>query len=181
MSGFQRLAARHFSSSWFECPSLPDGTRVMLRPLGPGDALLLRESVLQLSERSRYLRFHGPKTELSDDELRQLTDIEGEERVALGAFSGMPRQLVAVGHFIRRGEAPDAAAFAMAVVDPFQGRGLGALLLARLRLAALERGIARFTGEVLDENGPMLGLLAKLHARLGLPSWGVRSVELPLS
>ena len=71
--------------------------------------------------------------------------------------------------------------FALTVADPFQGRGLGALLLARLRLAALERGIARFTGQVLDENRPMLGLLRKLHARLGLPSWGVRSVDLPLS
>ena len=180
MSGFQRLAARHFGATWFECPSLPDGTRVMLRPLGPGDALLLREAVLRLSERSRYLRFHGPKTELSDDELRYLTDIDGEEHVSLGAFSGQPRQLVGVGHFIRD-EGADAADFALTVADPFQGRGLGALLLARLRLAALERGIARFTGQVLDENRPMLGLLRKLHARLGLPSWGVRSVDLPLS
>ena len=179
MSGFQRLAARHFGATWFECPSLPDGTRVMLRPLGPGDALLLREAVLRLSERSRYLRFHGPKTELSDEELRHLTDVDGEERLALGAFSG--QQLVGVGQFFRGGAVPDAADLALTVADPFQGRGLGALLLARLRLAALERGIARFTGQVLDENRPMLGLLRKLHARLGLPSWGVRSVDLPLS
>jgi hypothetical protein len=48
------------------------------------------------------------------------------------------------------------------VVDAWQGRGLGAALLARLSERAAEAGIEYFTAEVLAENRTMLALLPGL-------------------
>jgi GNAT superfamily N-acetyltransferase len=61
-----------------------------------------------------------------------------------------------------------------------QGKGLGALLLSRLRDAAIARGIRRFTGLMLDENLVMRQLWRKVGGRIGLASWGVCEVELNL-
>lgn len=156
MSDFQRLAVRHFSDFWFECPALPDGSRVLLRPVGPGDLPLVRESGLALPP-----------------------DEGGDDGVVLGAFSSQPRALVGLGGFVR--DARDGARLNLAVAGSFQRRGLGALLLARLRLIALERGITRFTADVLNDNEPVLNLLRKLDAHIGVRWMGLRSVELPLS
>ena len=50
----------------------------------------------------------------------------------------------------------DAAEVAFLVEDSQQGRGLGSILLEHLAAAAQERGIRRFTAEVLSENTKML-------------------------
>ena len=50
----------------------------------------------------------------------------------------------------------DAAEVAFLVEDSQQGRGLGSILLEHLAAAAQERGIRRFTAEVLSENTKMV-------------------------
>ena len=50
----------------------------------------------------------------------------------------------------------------MAVIDEFQRRGLGALLLGELARVAQRHGIKTFTLIVLPENREMLGLLRKM-------------------
>jgi acetyltransferase len=58
--------------------------------------------------------------------------------------------------------ATDVAEVAVAVVDDFQRRGLGAQLLSMLVAVAREHGIRTFTLIVLPENQSMLGLLRRL-------------------
>jgi len=48
------------------------------------------------------------------------------------------------------------------VVDAWQGRGLGSVLLTRLSERALEVGIDYFAAEILAENRTMLALLPSL-------------------
>ena len=175
------MTQRRFSASYCERATLTDGTSVELRPIRPADAPLLQAGLRQLSERTRYLRFHAPRGEFSPDELRLLTDVDGETHFALAAFTLQSQRLVAVGRFIRSSAAEAAAELALVVGDALQGKGLGRLLLSRLREAALERDVTRFTGTVLDENRPMRGLLRKLGGRVGLASRGVCEVDLALS
>ena len=66
-------------------------------------------------------------------------------------------QIIAAGTYHRNltGD-PDAAEVAFLVEDSQQRRGLGSILLEHLAAAAQERGIRRFTAEVLSENTQMV-------------------------
>ena len=150
---------------------------IELRPLTAADRDELELAFAALSPRSRYSRFLSVKLRLSAEELRFLLGADGERHVALGAWAG--GHLVAVGRFIRT-EAVTAEA-SVAVIDALHGRGIGAKMLAALRRAAGELGIRRFTGPVQVDNVPMLSLLRKLGARIGLASQGVCDAEWTLT
>ena len=149
---------------------------IELRPLTAADRAELELAFAALSPRSRYSRFLSVKLRLTADDLRFLLGADGQRHVALGAWES--GHLVAVGRFIRL-EAGTAEA-SVAVIDAVHGRGIGGMLLAALRRAALELGIRQFTGPVEVDNIPMLQLLRKLGAHIGLASRGVREAELPL-
>lgn len=172
---------RRLGAGYCERVALADGTSIELRPIRPADASSLQAALLQLSERTRFLRFHAPRGPFSADELRTLTDVDGETHFALAAFTPGSQRLVAVGRFVRGSDSAAAAELALVVADPVQGKGLGQLLLSRLREAALERNVTRFIGSMLDENRAMRGLLRKLGGRVGLPSRGVCDIELAIS
>lgn len=154
---------------------LPDGTPVRLRPLGPGDREALRHGVAHdLSAESRYRRFLSPLTELSDEQLDELTGADGVDHCALGALAGVRGQPAGVARYIRTPARPDRAEVALTVVDAWQGRGLGGLLLAALAGCALENGVRSFHADVLSDNAPVLALLrrcgsaAELHSLDGV-------------
>lgn len=154
----------HFDEQYREDARLRDGTAVRLRVVRRGDRELLRRGFERLSSESRRLRFMGPKPALSHDELDLLTDLDGVDRFAIGAQAvdpavGEPAG-IGVARFVRRPEEPEVAEAAVTVVDAWQGRGLGSLLLRRLAAAARERGVRRFRGEILARNEAMRRLLA---------------------
>jgi L-amino acid N-acyltransferase YncA len=51
---------------------------------------------------------------------------------------------------------PGCAEAAFSVVDQFQGRGLGTVLLRHLAVTARDAGVHEFVAEVLPDNTPML-------------------------
>lgn len=163
------MDTRRFGRDFIERSVLSDGTIVVIRPLSGRDEPALVAALAGLTPRSRFKRFLGPRTSFSADELRFLLNPDGEHHVALAAFH--EEELVAEARFVRCG--PGIAEAALCVADPFQHRGLGALLLHRLRLAALERGIVRFTGPVLIDNEGMIRLLRSMGGRTGLAARGV--------
>ena len=65
-------------------------------------------------------------------------------------------ELIAAGTYHRRSAAPPTAEVAFVVEDAHQRRGLGSILLEHLAAAAQERGLRRFTAEVLADNPQML-------------------------
>ncbi|HEU5477802.1 MAG TPA: GNAT family N-acetyltransferase [Gaiellaceae bacterium] len=133
---------------------LRDGSTLRLRPPVAEDADALVEFFADLSERSRYLRFHGfpaldPKT------VESLLEPDWRERGALiGSLDG---RIVAVANWVRLRD-PHAAEVAFAVGDQFQRRGIGTRLLERLAARAAQSGIEEFVAEVMHENSAMLGV-----------------------
>jgi GNAT superfamily N-acetyltransferase len=125
------------------------------------------------------------KTQLSDAELAYLTEVDGHDHVAIGAVTqdeSGHEQGVAIARFIRSPDDPRAAEAAIAVVDDWQRKGLGTLLLLRLVAAARERGIDRFTGVALCSNDTIRDILARLPSGVTTRSAGrdlFVSVELP--
>src|SRR5712692_6505261 len=79
------LRIRRYDASYSERAALADATRVVLRPLGPGDTGRLAAAFARLSQRTRALRFLCGKSELSPDELRKLSDVDGEMHFAIVA------------------------------------------------------------------------------------------------
>jgi GNAT superfamily N-acetyltransferase len=138
-----------------------------------------------MSPTSRYLRFFAPKSELSDAELRYLTECDGVDHVAIGATrvddDDRETDGLGVARFIRSHDDREVAEAAIAVVDEVQRKGLGTMLFQRLVAAAAERGIARFRCDVLAENAGMIDLIESFDPeRTVTLDAGVMTIELVL-
>ena len=145
---------------------LREGTKVRLRPIVPEDEPLLHEAVAAMSERSVYFRFFSPIKRMSDALAHRLAVVDYRDRFALVASihrAGGPakERIVGVARY-DRAAGTDVAEVAVAVIDEFQRRGLGSVLLAELARVAREQGILAFQLIVLPENREMLGLLRKM-------------------
>jgi GNAT superfamily N-acetyltransferase len=155
----------HFDAHYREVVALRDGSAVVLRAVRADDKDRLRAGFARLSPDARYLRFHGVKTALTDDELRYLTELDGVTHVALAALRAGgdgAEEGVGVARFVRLADEPGVAEAAITVLDEMQGKGLGAALFVRLVAAAAERGVERFRCEVLGSNTGMQALLEKI-------------------
>jgi ribosomal protein S18 acetylase RimI-like enzyme len=175
-----------FSLAYREHAALRDGTQIELRLVTPEDKELLRAGFERLSPASRYARFLAPKSQLSDEELRYLCEVDHDRHVALGAVrpgsDGVAEPVgLGIARFIRLADQPHIAEAAIAVADEAQHQGLGQLLFLRLVAAAAERGVERFRCEVLGSNAGMAGLLAQISPDRSIEvGSGVMSIEIAL-
>jgi GNAT superfamily N-acetyltransferase len=169
-------------ANWEEEVALDDGTRVRMRLIRPDDAPLIAEGFQKLSPESRYRRFLGPKSSLTPADLEYLTNVDGENHLAIGAVvhHGFHDEGVGTARFIRLHEDPRWAEPAITVIDEFQGRGLGKALLKRLIAAAKQRGVVGFRSEVLAGNDRIRGLISSVQpgARITRQET-VLSIEIP--
>jgi RimJ/RimL family protein N-acetyltransferase len=161
---------------------LGDGTDILLRPFRPGDGNLLVAGFDRLSDRSRYRRFLSPMPVLTDSMLSFLTSVDGFNHRAWGAVVDEPAGPVGAGvvRWVRTRLDPAVADLAVTVIDDYQGRGLGGLLLDVAVLDAFACGIERFEGVVLGENIASRRMLARGGARLRSDGGGVLSFKLEL-
>lgn len=146
--------------------TLADGTRLLIRPITPDDKDALRRGFERMSPDSRYRRFFAPMTRLSTAMLRALTEVDYYNQFAWVALACEDEQteLVGVARYIRLPD-PATAEVAVAVIDPYHGRGIGTLLLDALVPEALQAGIRRFEGSILSDNHAMRAVLASTDAR----------------
>jgi acetyl coenzyme A synthetase (ADP forming)-like protein len=137
---------------------LRDGRTLRLRPPAQSDADALLAFFRGLSERSRYLRFHGFPV-LDAHLVQSLLEPDWRERGALlgTLVDDEGERVVAVANYVRLRD-PRLAESAFAVADEHQGRGIGTRLLEQLAERAAAVGIDRFVAEVLADNRAMLGV-----------------------
>jgi RimJ/RimL family protein N-acetyltransferase len=159
---------------------LRDGSAVLIRPVRPADDGLLADGFARLSDRSRRMRFLGPKEALSAAELRYFTDVDHRDHEALGALDHARGGGVGIARYVRDGDDPRTAKIAVTVIDGWQGRGLGTELLARLSERARQEGIGRFTAAVSADNAAMAGLLRNFGGDLVRREFGTLEYEVEL-
>ena len=145
-----------------ELVDLPDGSEVLVRPVRPEDKPLLAAAWERFGEESRYRRFMAGKKQLSASELAHLTEVDHVDHEAIGALSPRTGAGLGVARYLRNPERPATAEAAVAVIDDWQGRGLGGVLLRRLSARARANGIEAFTASLLTENRSMLHLFERL-------------------
>jgi len=144
-----------YPAGWEADVVLRDGSTTHVRPILPSDADALQAFHVAQSERSTYLRFFATLTRLPDRDLERFTRVDHDDRVALVAVTA-DEQIIGVARYDRVGA--DEAEVAFNVADAHHGRGLGSVLLEHLAAAARERGVRRFTADVLPQNGKMIGV-----------------------
>jgi nucleotide-binding universal stress UspA family protein len=140
--------------------TLKDGTRVIVRPITGDDRDLLRAAFARLSPESRYRRFFTNVSSLSERDLDYFTDIDHHRHEALVALEPGTSEGLGVARFIRTDEGQ--AELAVTVVDDWQGRGVGGVLLDALADRAREEGIQRFTATILATNEEAQALVGRL-------------------
>jgi GNAT superfamily N-acetyltransferase len=140
--------------------TLRDGTSLLIRAIRPDDKPLLSRHFERLSELSVYHRFFGHKRALNDDDLRRLTELDFVDHVGLAATmeADGSERFIGVGRYVRKNSSPAEVAFA--VLDEYQGRGIGTLLLHHLARIARQNGTERFAAFVMGSNNQMLEVFA---------------------
>jgi GNAT superfamily N-acetyltransferase len=134
---------------------LDDKTPATIRLISPADAAALVRFHGQLSQRSITLRYFYPHLELRAAEVAHLTEVDGENRVAL--VVERRGDLIAVGRYDRLDD-PDLAEVAFVVADGYQHQGIATMLLQRLAGWARQVGITHFVADVMGENKAMLSV-----------------------
>ena len=163
MRRYGHLAIHPYPTDLEGDETLPDGTRVRVRPIRPEDAALETAFVEGLSPQTRRMRFQSALRYLTPAMLARFTQIDYDREMALVALAGDEggEREVAVCRYITL---PDGRSceYAIVVGDDWQGRGLGRRLMARIIQVARGRGLERFVGWVSVENAAMLRLSAQL-------------------
>jgi RimJ/RimL family protein N-acetyltransferase len=148
---------------------LRDQRPITIRAIRPDDKELFREAFNGLEASSIYLRFFGPRKELTDRELIQATEVDFIRTVALVACvqESSGERIVGGGRYITYGEADptSAAEIAFVVEEDYHGQGIASILLKHLLLIGRKQGISRFEADVLHANKKML----RVFERTGLP------------
>ena len=159
--------------------TLDDGTPVLLRPVRPEDAELLRAGLKRLSSESRITRFFAPLERFSEQQLTYLTRVDQDSHVAWGALdlSKAEPEGLGIARFTRLPQEPHVAEVAITVVDAAQRRGLGRRLLAVLHGLARRRGITTFRAVLMAQNQP---LVRQIRALGGTARYGNSEVTLDL-
>ena len=139
--------------------TLRGGATVGLRPIYPGDRRWLMKGQEQelVSGTTLYDRFFtaGPVTPAM---ARYLTEVDYVDHFAWVAIDSAE---VSVGgaSYVRSASDAALADISFLIMDEFQGRGLGTLLMGAVAIAARRNGIARFCADVLAENTAMRAIL----------------------
>ncbi len=137
---------------------------ITIRAVRRDDRERIAKAFRALDAKSIYQRFFVFKSELSDKELRRLTESDGVRDVVLVATvaGGNQEIIVGLGRYARN-EA--RAEIAFTVEEDYHGRGIATELLRQLTDIARRSGVLQFEAYVLPDNASML----KVFQRSGLP------------
>ena len=118
-------------------------------------------AVGRVSSQSLYRRFFGPKRGFTEEETDYYVNVDFVTHVALVAVvdEGGKEVIIGAGRYIVT--EPGKAEMAFAIIDEYQGQGIGTALLRHLVSIARKSGLHQLVAEVLHENAPMLTLFRK--------------------
>jgi len=143
-----------------------DGQEVVIRPAKPVDERRIQEHFYSLDKEDVVARFFHEKSSFIREEMEELSQIDYVRNLTMLAVVGEFGfgQVVAVGEYLFDAET-GLAEMAFSVSRPWQGRGLGKRLVAKLAEAARENGICGVMAYTSPENEGMISLFDSLPYR----------------
>ncbi len=147
---------------------LRSGMQVCLRPLHPSDQDRIERGIMELSDRSRYLRFFSSFKTVPPSVVERLSAVDGVNHIAWGVVNldADDHPAIAAAHAIRDSDDPARGEFAVAVLDDYHGKGVSRVLIAALFANCLEQGLRKLDIAVMRENNKAVRLIAALGAEM---------------
>jgi RimJ/RimL family protein N-acetyltransferase len=149
------------ATNYTACELLSDGSQIDIRALRPEDEADMLAAVGKASAQSLQRRFFVMKRHFSDKERAFFMNIDFKNHVAIVAVAEEAGRKVIVGGGRYIVFEPGRAEMAFVVVDTWQRRGIGSILMRHLVKIASDARLQELTAEVLPENAPMLKVFGK--------------------
>ena len=140
---------------------LRDGSQIEIRALRREDEADMLAAVERTSAQSLQRRFFVMKRHFSEKERAFFMDIDFKNHVAIVALAEEAGRKVVVGGGRYIVFEPGRAEMAFVVIDAWQGRGVGSILMRHLVKIARDGGLRELTAEVLPENAAMIKVFGK--------------------
>ena len=142
--------------------TLRNGRTATVRFVEPGDAQGLQAYFRSLSVRSRYNRFLGAMSELSESELDHFVHVGERDRFSVVVVMTIDGIESIVGE-ARYGLESSTARFefGISIDDSLQGQGIGSALLRNLECRAAALGATKMFADTLRSNDVMMGVARK--------------------
>jgi acyl-CoA hydrolase/GNAT superfamily N-acetyltransferase len=140
---------------------LTSGETVLVRPVRLSDEPALQDLFYRLSDESTYRRFMMHKREHGHEEMQKLCDLDYESNMALVVCAGEEHEDIVATARYDVDPSTGLADIGFAVLDAWQRKGIGTILLGRMQEIARARGYAGLSADVLVANKPMLRVFRK--------------------
>jgi ribosomal protein S18 acetylase RimI-like enzyme len=140
---------------------LNDGSQIEIRALRREDEADMLAAVGKTSAQSLQRRFFVMKRHFSDKERAFFMDVDFKNHVAIVALADDTDRKVIVGGGRYIAFEPGRAEMAFVVIDTWQARGVGSILMRHLIKIASDAGLKELTAEVLPENAAMIKVFRK--------------------
>ncbi len=155
------IDARNYSAS----ETLRNGMAVTIRAVRPNDKDKVVIGFQGLDRESVYTRLFRYKDELTEKDLKAITEVDFENVVALVVTKGERNneEIIGGGRYVAY-NAPDGlrkAEVAFTVEEDYHGLGIASRILKHLTGIAHAKGVTAFEADVLPENKAMLKVFAK--------------------
>lgn len=158
-----RLTIRPYPSELERKVTLKDGEQWPLRPLRPEDEPAIQRMFARMTPEEVRFRFMGPVKTLTHAQAARYSQLDYDREMAFVLLdrSGPEEEIAGV---VRISADPDnqRAEYAILVLRPYTGHGMGRVLMERIIEYARERGIGEIYGSVLADNAAMLALCRHL-------------------
>jgi acetyltransferase len=156
-----RFAIRPYPKEWERHLTLPDGQKLLARPVRPEDESLYPPFFAQVTQQDLRLRFFALVKDFSHGFIARFTQIDYARAMAFIAIDETNRDMLGV---VRIHVDPnyETAEYAILVRSDLKGHGLGWTLMELIIEYARTEGLRAIRGQVLRENVTMLAMCRKL-------------------
>jgi RimJ/RimL family protein N-acetyltransferase len=152
-------------AKYSQTEALKNGTAILVRPVRDDDKARISEGFRNLERESIYTRFFHNKKELTDADLKAITEVDFKNAVTLVVTigAGENETIIGVGRYVipDATNKPSSADLAFTIEEDYRGQGLAGLLLRKLASIALEKGVSCFEADVLPQNHGMLTVFSR--------------------
>jgi RimJ/RimL family protein N-acetyltransferase len=149
-----------------------------IRPLTSRDRARVSAGFERLGERSRYLRW-GRTYVQPREAIEWVTRLDGFHEFAVGACDTVAGTPIGVARYVT--DSPLGAEIAVSVVDDWQGRGVGRILVSELAAHARRCGLRELHASMFHENRAAVRLMRDLGGAMTRTHFGVVEYRAPLT